>query len=333
MASPPDHSSPRQAWLNRMGWAVPLVCGALVGIAMRLLFHGKPGEPYQPMMRSFVLLVPVLVGALAVYLAERVRRRSWSYYFWVGAGANALLVCGAFLIMIEGLICVILAVPLFGLIGGIAGLGMGAVCRWTDWPKHAVYGFAALPLLLGGFEQNIPLPLEVHSVERTYMVSAPPEKIWPQLVAAENIRPSEIGGAWMYRIGVPLPLSAVTELVNGKEVRHIKMGKGIQFNQVAADWEPNRRVRWLYLFAQDSFPAGALDDHVRIGGAYFDVLDTEYTLREVSGGTELRARMSYRVSTSFNWYARPIAEFLIGNFEEAALSFYAHRAMAQSPSL
>jgi hypothetical protein len=38
--------------------------------------------------------------------------------------------------------------------------------------------------------------------------------------------------------------------------------------------------------------------------------------------------MSYRVSTSFNWYARPVAEILVTNFEEAVLSFYAHRAVA-----
>lgn len=34
------------------------------------------------------------------------------------------------------------------------------------------------------------------------------------------------------------------------------------------------------------------------------------------------------VSTAFNWYTRPIAEFLVGNFEEAALRFYARRAEA-----
>jgi hypothetical protein len=39
--------------------------------------------------------------------------------------------------------------------------------------------------------------------------------------------------------------------------------------------------------------------------------------------------MSYRVSTPFNWYARPIAELLIGNFEEAALRFYARRAVTE----
>lgn len=329
MVTPPEYSSSLRAWIGRTGWTVPLVCGAVVGIAMRLLYGGKPGHAYDPMMRSFVLLVPALVGAIAVYIAERKERRSWSYYFWVGAGANALFVLGAFLIMIEGLICVILAAPLFGLIGGLAGLAMGAVCRRSRWPRHTVYGVAALPLLLGGFEQYLPVPQDVHSVERTSIVSASPERIWSQLVVAENIRPSEIGSAWMYRIGVPLPQSAVTELIAGKEVRHIRMGKGIHFDQVAADWEPNRRIRWLYRFSKDSFPAGALDDHVRIGEAHFDILDTEYALRQLPGGTELRVRMNYRVSTPFNWYARPVAEILVTNFEEAALSFYAHRAVAE----
>jgi len=78
------------------------------------------------------------------------------------------------------------------------------------------------------------------------------------------------------------------------------MGKGVHFDQVAAEWQPNQRIRWLYRFSADSFPAGALDDHVKIGGAYFDVLDTEYSLRDVKGGTELRVRMSYRVSTAMN---------------------------------
>jgi len=79
---------------------------------------------------------------------------------------------------------------------------------------------------------------EVHSVERAYIVSASPERIWSQLVVAENIRPSEIGSAWMYRIGVPLPESAVTEVIDGKEVRHIRMGKRIHFDQTAADGSP-----------------------------------------------------------------------------------------------
>jgi hypothetical protein len=203
---------------------------------------------------------------------------------------------------------------------------MGAVCRWTKWPRPAIYSFAALPLLLGGLEQNLPLPQDVRSVERICIVSASSERVWKNLTVARDIRPDEIGTAWMYRIGVPLPSSAVTEQADGTQVRHITMGKGIQFDQIAADWQPNRRVRWIYRFTNDSFPPGALDDHVRIGGRYFDVIDTEYVLRKVNAGTELRVTMRYRVSTAFNWYTQPIADFLVENFEEAALRFYAARA-------
>jgi len=80
MAAPPDSSSSLRAWIDRLGWTVPLMCGALVGLGIRLLCWGKPGQAYDPMLRSFVLLVPILVGAVAVYVAERVERRSWSDY-------------------------------------------------------------------------------------------------------------------------------------------------------------------------------------------------------------------------------------------------------------
>ena len=36
--------------------------------------------------------------------------------------------------------------------------------------------------------------------------------------------------------------------------------------------------------------------------------------------------MTYRVSKPFNWYASPIAEILVSNFEEAALRFYGRLA-------
>jgi hypothetical protein len=42
--------------------------------------------------------------------------------------------------------------------------------------------------------------------------------------------------------------------------------------------------------------------------------------------------MRYRVSTNFNWYVRPIAYFLVVNFEKTALGFYAHRAEANFTS-
>jgi hypothetical protein len=332
VASSPELIPPQSSWPHRLRWLTPFVAGAAVGIAMRLLYSGNPDGPYHAMMRSFVLLVPLLVGAVAVYIAERDRRRRWTQDFWIGAGANALFVLGTLVFLIEGLICAVLAVPLFGVLGGLAGVAMGVVCRSAGWSGRAVLSLATLPLLLGGIEQRLPMPQNLSSVERTCVVRASPEELWPQLLVARDIRAEEVGNAWMYRIGVPLPSSAVTQLRDGTAIRHITMGKGIHFDQVAADLEPNHRVRWLYHFSADSFPPHALDDHVRIGGRYFDLIDTEYSLRKVPDGTELRVRMTYRVSTAFNWYARPLAHFFVGNFEEAALAFYAHRAERMSAS-
>lgn len=314
-----DTGLPFRSW-----W--PLIGGALVGLLMRLVFSGALNDAFSTMGASFIVLCPALVGAITVYLAERQSRRSWGSYFVLGALANMLFVSGTLLALIEGLICAIIILPLFGLLGGLSGLAMGAVCRLTNWPRQAVTCVAVLPFVLGGIEPRIPLPDGNGSVERAILIDATPERIWEFLENARDIRPDEVDSAWMYRIGVPVPTAGVSEHTGPGVVRHVTMGKGIRFDQVATEWAPNRRVLWTYRFAPDSFPPGALDDHVRIGGHYFDLRDTEYVLTPMGKRTELRIRMRYRVSTHFNWYAEPIARFLIGNFEDTILKFYARRA-------
>ena len=300
----------------------PVLAGALVGVLLRLAFFGNPGGPYAAMMGSFIFLAPVLVGATTVYLAERHRRRSWGYYIWAPFMANVFFVLGTLIIMVEGLICAVLIVPVFAVIGIVGGLIMGIVCRVTQWPRHALYGFALLPLVLGGVEGNVATPTRVGAVERTTVVRAQPETVWWHLMNARDIKPEEMERAWIYRIGVPLPLSAMED----GPVRKIRMGKNIHFDQVFTQRVENRSARWTYRMYPDSFPPYALDDHVLVGGYYFDVRDTSYTLMPVAEGTEVRVSMGYRVTTQFNWYAEPLARLLLGNFEEVALDFYRRRS-------
>ena len=305
-----------------------MLAGVVAGLVLRLVFSGRPGHSYAAMMGSFIYLSPLLVGAVTVYVAELQQRRTWGYYLWAPFVANVLYVLGTMVIMLEGLVCALLIVPLFGAMGALGGLIMGAVCRMTHWPRQTLYSLGALPLLLGGLEQYTPLPERVHAVEHVRLVAATPEQVWHQLENARDIQPQEVGDAWMYRIGVPLPTAGVTEHRPEGAVRHVTMGNGIHFDQIATEWLPNRRVHWIYRFVEDSFPPHALDDHVRIGGDYFDLIDTDYSLTPRGEATELRIRMSYRVSTRFNWYAQPLAHWLIGNFEQVILRFYATRAEA-----
>lgn len=304
----------------------PVLAGVLAGLAIRLVFSGEAGRPFAPMMGAFIYLSPILVGAVTVCVAERRERRGVGYYFWAPFLANVLYVLGALAINIEGWICAILIVPLFATLGGIGGLVMGLICRVTDWPKQATYSIVALPLLLGAFEQRLPLPERIADVQRSVTIQAPAAEVWERIHRADGIRPDEVQNAWMYRIGVPLPHAGVTENTPQGRVRRITMGKGIHFDQWVTDWRPERYVRFEYRFADDSFPPRALDDHVRIGGQYFDLIDTSYALKPRGEATELSVRMRYRVSTQFNWYAEPIARWLIGDFEENILAFYRRRA-------
>src|SRR5262245_43646851 len=104
------------------------------------------------------------------------------------------------------------------------------------------------------------------------------------------------------------------------------MGKNIHFDEVITDFEAPSRIRWTYRYYADSFPKYALDDHVKLGGLYFDITDTEYTLVPAGAATKMTVRMHYRVSTRFNWYADPVARLLLTNLAGVNLSFYRHRS-------
>lgn len=301
--------------------------GALAGLILRLVFSGRAGDAYGAMLASFIFGAPLLVAAVTVWLAERIEPRSWAYYFFAPMLSVTLFVVGTLALHIEGWICAILIVPLFAVIGGIAGLVVGALCRFTGRPKRAVIGcIVVLPLLGGSFEQRIPNAQLDRSQTREIFVAAPPEAVWHEIVDVPDIRSDEVGSAWMYRIGVPLPLEVRGETRGGEHLRHVAMNRGVRFDQVATTWREPGEVVWNYRFDAGSFPAGALDDHVRIGGDYFDIRTCSFVLRPVAGGTQLTLSTRYRVSTHFNWYAGWIADFVVGDFVETSLGLYGHRA-------
>ncbi|KPU92648.1 polyketide cyclase [Variovorax paradoxus] len=324
--APPAGDPPKRRLPFRWFW--PMLAGAAIAFVLRLAFSGAPGHGYSAMLGTFIFLAPALCGAVTVYVAERIERRSWTYYLVAPWLSTALFVLGTLFVFIEGLICAIVVVPVFAVMGSLGGFAMGLVCRVTNWPKPALYSFAVLPLVLGAIEPQFPNPERLSSTARTLFIAAPPERVWHEINNAGAIRPEELGDAWAYRIGVPMPVSGVTQETPEGRVRMVRWQKQVHFEELVTEWEPARHVRWRYRFAPDSFPAGALDDHVMIGGHYFDLRESGYTLVPRDGGTELRLDVSWRVSTRFNWYADRLAQFLLGDFSEHILRFYKARSEA-----
>ena len=303
----------------------PIVAGALVGIGLRLAFSGSD-DSFVAMSVAFVVFGPLAIGAVTVYVAEIKKRRTWGYYASASLAATSLAVIGTLVILIEGLICAILIIPVAGVFGVLGGLLMGVVCRLTDRRGPSATCIALLPLALGGLPIDSELPQDVQSVERSLVVRARPEVVWQELLDARAIRPDEVGHAWAFRIGSPLPLEGRLLEDGPERVRRVRMTKNVYFDEVITDFRKPELVRWTYRFYADSFPPNAFDEHVVIGGRYFDVLDTSYALTAVGDATEVQMRIGYRVSTPFNWYARPVVRWLLGDLLEANLDYYRQRS-------
>jgi hypothetical protein len=73
MQLPPEEFEAAQEPPRRelLRWLGPIVLGASIGMAWRLVFHGHPHSPYNAMMASFAVLVPMIIGAVTVIVAER----------------------------------------------------------------------------------------------------------------------------------------------------------------------------------------------------------------------------------------------------------------------
>ncbi len=309
--------------------------GALYGVAMRLVFgmtykHTHPiGGEAGPMLASFVVLVPLLIGVLTVHGA---RDRSPRLVFalvapWIPTACFAF---GTGLILIEGSICIAMALPIFCLVASVGGLLCWIVLKFVDVPQGGMNALLLLPLLVAWPESQQPLPQAISRSEQALHIAAPPELVWGLINHATQIAPTEMHDGLAFRIGVPYPREAITQSVGDGRVRKLRWAGGVAFDEPITAWEENRYIAWTYAFGPDSFPPGTLDEHVLIGGKYFDLVDTSYRLVPEGGGTRLEIVVDYRVSTHFNWYAEPAGRLLVDDAARAILLFYKHRGEAMA---
>lgn len=307
--------------------------GAAYGLLMRLAFGIAPflndpdtkARASGPMLTSFVVLVPMLIGIYTVLSARR-ESPTMSFVLMGPWAPTFCFVAGTAVLLIEGSICITMAVPIFCLMASIGGLIGWALAKRVQPQPGTMNTLLLLPLLAGYAETHVTLPQEIRQSTASTHIAATPEAIWREINHATSIQPEEMKGGLAYMIGVPYPLEAITHTTpEGERVRKLRWAKNVSFDEPITAWEENRFVRWTYAFKPESFPPGALDDHVLIGGKYFDLVDTSYRLTPEAGGTRLDIVVDYRVSTNFNWYAAWWGRVLVDDSAQAILRFYKNR--------
>jgi hypothetical protein len=307
---------------------MPFFWGAIYGLGARLLFSGDIMGGLQhmdTMSTAFAVIVPVVVGAITIYMAEKITRRNVLFYIFAPWLSVTMFVTGTAAALIEGSICIAMALPMFLGLASLGGLAMGIACRLLNKPVRSLQSVVIMPFLFALAQTGQPLTEVTRTISRSVYISSTPEAIWSQITSPGSIHSDEVKGGIAYHIGVPYPVKALLNKPGVGGVRHSVWQRGVSFDEIITHWEQFHKISWQYKFTADSFPPGSMDDHVVVGGRYFKLDNTSYTLTSDARGTRLDIEISYRVNTGFNWYAVPMAKFLISNEADTLLNFYKHR--------
>lgn len=124
--------------------------------------------------------------------------------------------------------------------------------------------------------------------------------VWDNIKSVRAIQPTELPGSWVGRIGFPRPVAATLSQESIGGVRQASFTGGLVFTETVNLWQPQKDLRFSIHANTDSIPPTTLDEHVTIGGAYFDVLDGEFRLEQRHDGVLLHLSSHERLSTHLN---------------------------------
>lgn len=304
------------------------VAGAVVyGLLARLAF--SEGLPIaEPMTFTFIFLVPLAVGYASVAGSPREQRRAFTALL-LSLGATFMLLVTVLAVGVEGLICVVMMTPVF-FVMALAGGALAIIVRSIRNRRLRSTAFVlvlALPYAAGPLEQRIPQLQSRRVVENRIRIHADAETVWRQIIRVPAIRPEEYRTTFIHRIGFPRPIEATLSHEGVGGVREASFERGVLFRETVIDWVPQRRLS--FTIAVDSIPTRTLDQHVTVGGEYFDVLDGTYEIVPISADeVELRLWSTHRLSTHFNGYASLWTDFVMRQIQGNILEVVRDRAEA-----
>jgi hypothetical protein len=161
------------------------------------------------------------------------------------------------------------------------------------------------------------------------VVNADSSKIWDNVKNVKDIKPGEIKTHFIHLMGIPKPLNGELNKEGVGAVRSITWQKGIKFQEIITKWDENRGFEYLIKVDPKSIPPTTLDEHVMVGGRYFDVIKGGYQITPVSKGAyQVKLTCTYRVTTNLNFYSKWWANLVLNDFNEMILEVIKTRCEA-----
>ncbi len=283
--------------------------GIIYGLCMRLIF-GEEGASksigiytvFTVMSIGFIFFVPLALGILTVRFALR---PSWVYSIFGPWISVALFIAASIMFKWEGFICGIMAAPIFLVMGSIGGIIMKVILMLNGSKRAYIFtGFLFLPFISSGIESQFVVPPTQRLVPTQIIINAPVDVVWNNIIRIPKIQPKEHHLSFFQSMGFPKPIEATLSREGVGGVRHATFEGGLLFIETITEWQEKKKLVFSIKANTESIPPTTLDQHVKIGGEYFDMLEGDYEIEPIgSNKVILHLSSTQRLSTRFNAYA------------------------------
>jgi hypothetical protein len=293
--------------LNRTEKSILLSLGfALLYMGLLWLIYTRPAwtDRFSVMTYSFLFGAPFVIGAAINSFAPREDRGRAINLLWRPALFSLVPLLVALLVKIEGIICIIMAAPICFLLSSLGAVTFYLASRRFH-PGKEKGGLAALmvlPILAGPLE-SMHIPARSQTVTETeVLIEAPARIVWENIIRVPLIRKEELPFGISKLMGFPDPVEATLSREGPGGVRQARFEGNVLFTETVTRWDDLRTLEFSIEANTEDIPPATMDEHMIVGGDYFDVLEGRYDIVEMREGLCLLKLRSTHVSiTNFNF--------------------------------
>jgi len=301
---------------------------ALVGAILGLLAAGVSTFADKSYGLWLFAFIPVLVGFAAVMVHSLEQPTTLGQAMAVSTLAVAML--GGILILcaIEGLVCLLMALPLAVPLAMAGGSLAYALRR-----KSAAHNQAIFLLLIGlapfgsSLELTFPRPAELFTVTTSIDIPASPERVWRTVLQPAKLAPpSQI----LFRAGIAYPLASHIEGIGPTATRYCDFSTGKLVEPVLI-WDEGHRLRFTVV--SNPLPMQEWTPYAQIHPPHLEGFlasrQGEFLLEPLpNGGTRLFATTWYQHHMAPAGYWRRWSDYIIHKVHEMVLANIKKRALA-----
>lgn len=299
-------------------------------VMLRLFFGVTTwADLFSVMSVSFLFCLPTIVGALTIYFSNIGQVKKVSYRFFMPWIPILIFMAVTLAFSLEGWACWLMVLPLFLLTASLGGL-LGGYFKMKRQSSNVYISLLALfPLILSPIEAIMGTIPGSYTAYTYIDIKAPAEKIWSEVTRVKEIREDQDKG-WLTRtLGFPRPVKAELNFEGIGAYREAIFTNGLVFHETVSEYSHEQKMVFSIKAYPHEIPSTAMDEHVVIGGNYFDVLNGTYELEKIDASTHrLHLYSHFKLTTTFNFYASWWARWIMEDIQNNILQIEKQRAEA-----